>query len=74
LISLLRRNIAVNDILTVCVAEWKKAANRGDKIVTEKISKIESLLEVQESPSKKEIDPVDGYHKICSILSEGKKL
>ena len=74
LISLLRRNIAVKDILTVCVAEWKKAVDRGHKIAPEKISKIESLLDLQESPSKKEIDPVAGYRKICSILSEGKKL
>jgi hypothetical protein len=74
LISLLRRNIAVKNILTVCVAEWKKAVDRGHKIAPEKISKIESLLDLQESPSKKEIDPVAGYRKICSILSEGKKL
>jgi hypothetical protein len=74
LISLLRRNIAVKDILTVCVAEWRKAADRGDKIAPEKISKIELLLDLQKSPSKKEINPVAGYRKICSILSEGKKL
>ena len=74
LISLLRRNIAVKDILTVCVAEWKKAAGRDDKIVPEKISKIESLLDSQKSSSQKEIDPVAAYRKICSILSEGKKL
>jgi hypothetical protein len=74
LISLLRRNIAVKDILTVCVAEWKKVVDRGDKIALEKISKIESLPELLESPSKKKIDPVAGYRKICSILSEGKNL
>ncbi len=74
LTSLLRRNIAVKDILKVCVAEWKKAVGRGVKIVPEKISKMESLLDFQESSSKKEIDPVAGYRKICSILSEGKKL
>jgi hypothetical protein len=74
LISLLRRNIAVKDILKVCVAEWKKAAGRGHKMAPEKISKIESLLDIQESSSKKEIDLVAAYRKICSILSEGKKL
>jgi hypothetical protein len=74
LISLLRRNIAVKDILKVCVAEWKKAAGRDDKITSEKISKVESLLDFPESSSKKEIDPVADYRKICSILSEGKKL
>ena len=74
LISLLRRNIAIKDILKVCLAEWKKAVDRGDKIALEKIPKIESLLDPQESSSKNEIDPVAGYRKICSILSEGKKL
>jgi hypothetical protein len=74
LISLLRRYIAVKDILTVCVAEWKKAVNRRDKFATEKMSKIDSLPELQQSPTIKEIDPVSGYRKICSILSEGKKL
>ena len=74
LISLLRRNIPVKDILTVCVAEWKKSADRGEHIAPEKISKIESWLDLHESSSTKKIDPVAGYQKICSILSEGKKL
>jgi len=43
-------------------------------LLSEKISKVESLLDFPESSSKKEIDPVADYRKICSILSEGKKL
>jgi hypothetical protein len=74
LISLLRRNIPVKDILTVCVAEWKMTVDKGLKTAPEIISKIESLPELQESSSKKGIDPVSGYRKICVILSEGKKL
>jgi hypothetical protein len=74
LISLLRRNIAVKDVLKVCVAEWKKAVDRGEKVTPGQITKIESVVAGQESHSKKETDPVVGYRKICSILAEGKKL
>ena len=74
LISLLRRNIPVKEILRVCVAEWKKSVDRGVRIASDKMSQIESLPELQESVPDKGLDPVTGYRKICSILSEGKKL
>lgn len=73
LISLLRRNIATKDILTVCVDEWKKAAGRAERVTPNKVMRIEAVINRQKSRSNKDTDPVVGYQKICSILAEGKK-
>ncbi len=73
LISLLRRNIRTQDILKLCIREWKKSfpdtreipQNNLDEMV-----KMENIILKDNSRFAKHDDIIRGYNKICRILSK----
>jgi len=68
LVSLLRKNIPVKDILNVCIEEWYKT--RGIKTDQEIKKYIDEALS---SSRKQENDPIRGYQLIYKRLTERKR-
>ena len=73
MISLLRRNLPVGRILSVCIAEWKKTNETSRKIPESKIIAVEAFQKKWEKTKGADQDPVAGYRKLSKILMEGKK-
>jgi hypothetical protein len=70
LVALLRRNIAVNEILAVCVREWTRSVQGNRRIRPAIVANVKKMIAMEIRSSKKPTDPVAGYQKICRIVSE----
>ncbi len=70
LISLLRRNVPVRQILGVCVVEWKKSFAGKHQVDPKSLERIESLVVADQSGSHHTPDPVGGYRRISRILAQ----
>jgi hypothetical protein len=73
LVSLLRRNISRQDILTVCFKEWKKSFARGREDLEDKLRQIQIIVDEKGTRSQRESDLVEVYRAICRILNTGVK-
>ncbi len=76
-IGLLRRNFRKDDILPICVEEWKKSFIKKGKVTGEtagKIDSINALLANEKSQPVKHKDPVKTYKMIHQILAKRKML
>jgi hypothetical protein len=72
LVNLLRRNVAVADVLARCIEEWKSTQGPSGQISREDQARIEQLLadELQQPFQKR--NPVAAYNAIVKILAERK--
>lgn len=66
-INLLRRHVSPDDLLNLCVAEWKKSFGRG-KTSPARLAKVEAVLSAQNSIPANARDPISAYRDICSAL------
>jgi hypothetical protein len=66
-VNLLRRNIAIQDILATCFMEWKKTASSG-RYSTVRLQQAEAAFASENSKPAKEKDPVAAYRAIAGIL------
>ncbi len=66
LINLLRRSVARDRLLAVCVREWKRSLAHGRADVTEKLGAVESLA--TRALTSKEI--VTAYHELRRMLAK----
>lgn len=73
-VSLLRRSISENDLLEICLEEWKKSAARREKNWGGKLDRIEAVVNLEKPLPMKERNPVRRYKEICQILAESSLL
>ncbi|MCP4640683.1 MAG: hypothetical protein GY851_09635 [bacterium] len=70
--NLLRRTVAVGDLLRACFDEWSKT-RRGSRVNVEgKLGRMEAVVQSEEAKPAAERDPVNAYRAISRILSERK--
>ena len=72
LISLLRRNIPVRQLLQACTREWERTMQPGKRIQNEQLAQIKSALQTMTTRSPKSMDPVAAYRRISKIISKGR--
>ena len=72
LISLLRRNIPVSQLLQACAREWERTMSPEKRIQNAQLAQIKSVLRKMTPRSPKSIDPVAAYQRISKIISKGK--
>lgn len=72
--NLLRRSVPKNDVLRMCMEEWERATPQGLRISEKARGELESVIKGIESAPARKRDPVEGYRRICTILSERKRL
>jgi hypothetical protein len=65
--NLLRRNIATDQLLAVCFAEWRKSATPG-ALSPAKVEAAESAFKTESALPKKDRDSVRAYNTIFNIL------
>ncbi len=70
LISLLRRNIPVKNILSVSMTEWKKSFGHAGQSRIQTNDQKTVVSQAQEAISEKQADPVQVYNTICKLLSK----
>ena len=70
LVSLLRRNIAPQDILGVCFEEWKKSSPSNIRDLGDKLQSVQKVVEEQLAPPARQRNPVQDYQNIQCILTE----
>ena len=68
LIALLRRNIRGRKILQVCGQEWEQTFKNDQRIQSGAVEHMASILQTKSQSSKKKMDPVTGYRKICRVF------
>jgi len=67
-VSLLKRNIPRERILTTCLEEWKKAFAHGTRFSAQEKAAIAEIAREEEARPARERDPVTAYQKICEAL------
>jgi hypothetical protein len=72
LISLLRRNIPVKQLLAACVREWERTKPSEKRIQNAQRVQIKSALRKMTARSPESIDPVTAYQRISKIISKGR--
>ncbi|MGD9080571.1 MAG: DUF4350 domain-containing protein [Desulfobacterales bacterium] len=72
LISLLRRNIPVRQILQVCTREWERTIQPQKRLRNDQLAKIKSAFQMLTTRGPKSIDPVAGYRRISKMISKGR--
>ncbi len=70
LISLLRRNIPVKNILSVSMTEWKKSFGHAGQSGIQTNDQKTVASQAQQAISEKQADPVQVYNTICKLLSK----
>jgi len=68
LIAMLRRNIPGSEILQVCGQEWEQTFKNDKRIEPEAFERVKEILRTQVLSSKKRMEAVDGYRKICRTV------
>jgi hypothetical protein len=71
-VSLLRKNIALRDILKVCFLEWKRSFPQREKEGGEELKHVQAIIESHEKRTTKQRDLVQDYQKINKIIGERK--
>jgi hypothetical protein len=69
-VNLLRRSISPREILTVCLAEWKKSFVHDRKAASSKLERIQAVLDAENARPAKQRNPVASYQAIARILGE----
>ena len=70
LMSLLRRNISKNNILSVSMAEWKKSIGPSMQSGMQTTEQTGIVKKAEEAISRNQADPVKAYNAISKLLSK----
>jgi len=70
--NLLRRSISSSEILSVCLAEWKRTRARGCSDLNAKMEQAAAVIAGEQARPARDRDPVEGYRRISGILAERK--
>jgi len=73
LVALLRRNIPFKAIMAMCIQEWERAFKNDRRILPGTFEHINTVIDRDEMSTKKQTDPVRGYHTISRIISKDKR-
>ena len=69
-INLLRRNLPAQDLLPVCLLEWKKSF--GHTVARSKLDQIQAVMDAENERALKDRNPVGTYRAISRILCQTK--
>ena len=72
LISLLRRNIPVRQLLPTCGHEWRRTFEHHQRFAVDPNDSAHTVFETIKAFEASSNDPVVGYRKICKIISKGR--
>lgn len=67
-VNLLRRNLAVRDLLEICYAEWKKSAAQSGLYSAARVQQAETIFQVENSLTGNERNPLRAYYDISTAL------
>lgn len=67
-VSLLKRSIPTERVLTVCLDEWKKSFGHGGRFTPKEKDAVEALVREDEAQPARERNPVNTYQKIRAAL------
>lgn len=71
-VNLLRRSISPAEIVSTCLAEWKKSGAHPRQKASSTIERLDALAREEASRSKRERNPVQSYRNISAVLTERK--
>ena len=69
-VGLLRRNIAPQDLLTLCLQEWKHSRFGGRTIASARLTRVQDIINRENQASASRPDPVRVYQEIATVLSD----
>jgi hypothetical protein len=72
LFQLLRRNVSLQELLPVCVAEWTKTCARGRANLTDKAARLQSVVESEKRKPARSRNVVEAYRQMAEIVAERK--
>jgi hypothetical protein len=67
-VSLLRRGIPEQDLLSLCFSEWKTSGEATARVSSQRIQKAEQVLEAENARPAKDRNPVKAYREMAQIL------
>lgn len=67
--NLLRRSVSVEDILAVCLREWKNSYARAEKQFPGKLERAQAVVDREKARPAKQRNPVRSYQIISQILA-----
>ena len=67
-INLLRRNIPADELLNVCLVEWRKSFKTNPPRSAARLSQVESIVRDQQALPVRERHPVETYQVIFKVL------
>jgi len=67
-VNLLRRNIPAEQVLAVCLDEWRKSFTRGTRFTPAEKAAVEAIAREEEARPARERDPVSAYQRIAAVL------
>jgi hypothetical protein len=70
LFQLLRRNVSAQELLPVCMAEWTKTCARGRGNLTEKVVRLQSVVESEKRKPARSRNLVEAYRQMAGIVAE----
>jgi len=65
--NLLRRNIPLDHILSVCLEEWKRSFTHGKQDLSSLLPRIQEIIAADRAQPKKNRNPVQAYRKISAL-------
>ena len=68
-VNLIRRNVSVEHVFEVCLAEWRKAFARSTRFTPAEKEAVEAIAREEETRPIKERDSVLAYQKVSAALS-----
>jgi len=73
LVNLLRSNIKADNVLAICLEEWKKTFGNRPGRSGNRLKEAEALLEAEKKMPLKKRRPVEVYNEICILLQRGNR-
>ncbi len=70
LTNLLRRNIPSNDLLTLCLEEWKRSFTHGKQNLSGLLPRIQEIIAADHAQPKKRRNPVKAYREISALVEK----
>lgn len=68
-VNLLRRNLALRELLGICFVEWKKSAAQSGMYSAARVKEAETIFHVENSLTGRERNPLRAYHDISTALN-----
>ncbi|MBL9172919.1 MAG: DUF4350 domain-containing protein [Verrucomicrobiales bacterium] len=67
--QLLRRSVPTDELLPLCVAEWRRSLPAGRPDLERRAEAVQDLCNLQTALPPREQDPVDAYRRMAELLS-----